>query len=329
MLPLALNVKAQKYELFGAPTNFIVLTDSTLLIYDPNNTDNEVCLVNLNYDIFSQSGNCIRKGRGPGEISTLAMRFFNNETEQKVYIWDGGNSTLNTYSYDLEFLRSLQRPEKDESRRARYRIPLGNGDEYLSTFKVGSFGYYYSSEEDSMFNLFINSDLIEPAKTNPFYLQGVYDVDWNTGSLVFVTEYSSLVLKIRNKNTECVTLGEPNLEFPENEVENGFSVPIMSTYTFSSVDVSVNNDKIFVLHSGKKPTRAKTLWYDIRNRLDEYANDLLESKTVLVYNLDDCSYIGNQELTQKAQRVKVFNNKVYSLVGNGEDSAILIEDVKF
>lgn len=325
----AQTVKSQEYELFGNPENFVVLTDSTVMLYDPDNTNQEVCVLNLKYKYFDQEKLCIRKGRGPGEVSTLALRFFNNQKDQEIYIWDGGNKNLNVYSYNLSYKRTIRRPDFGKVLGARYRIPLPNGDEYISTFKKGSFGYYYSRKEDTLINLPIESDLIEPAKSNPLYLQGDYDVDWDSGSLVFVTEYSSVILKIKNKATECVTLGEPKLEFPENDIEDGFAIPRMSTYTFSSLDVSIKNNKIFVLHSGKKPTKRKTIWYELRDKLDEYADQLLESKTVLVYNLENCSYEKTLELSRKAIRAKVHNQKVFSLVRNKEDSALIIEDFEY
>lgn len=309
---------------FGEPDDFFVLNDTTLLVYNSQKTNQEVCLINMQ---TADVKNCIRKGRGPGEVSGLAMRFFINRKERTIYIWDGGNKTLSLFSFDLALLKTIPRPSLSEIRGARYRVPLGNGDEFVSTFKVGLFGYYYSASNNDITPLSVDSELIKPAKENPLLLQGDYAVDWQNHAMVFVTEFSSVVFKLKNAEIDFLTLGKPNLPFPENDVESGFALPRMSTYTFASIDVSIDNNHIYVLHSGKKPTRRKTIWFELRDRLEEYAYQLLESETILVYDLENGEYIKSIHLPENAIKAKVYNGKAYSLVRGKEDAVLKISDI--
>ena len=178
---------------------------------------------------------------------------FVNQNKEEIYIWDGGSKDflylVMNFSIYKQYLHL--RPTRENNSSATYRIPLGNGDEFLvNTYQRGVYGDFYSSSEMELTSLPITSDLIEPAKTNPLLLQGKYIIDWNTNSMIFTCKYSSLILKINNAEVDYITLGEPNLPFPENEEE--MSLPRESTYTYSSMDTSNDEDFIYILHSGKK-----------------------------------------------------------------------------
>lgn len=315
-------------RIIGEPNNFFVLNDTTLIVYDDQNKDREVCLINTEIPFEENEKNCIRKGRGPGEISGLAMRFYIDREQNQIYIWDGGNKNLNLYSYELDYIKTIPHPGFDEVRGARFRVPLGNGDEFISTFKVGLFGYYFSAQDNQITPIPVQSDLVEPAKTNPLLLQGDYAVDWESNSMIFVTEFSSLVLKIKDAKVNFLTLGDPNLPFPENEKESGFALPRMSTYTFASIDVSIDNNIVYILHSGERPSRRKTIWYELRDRLDEYADQLLESKKVLVYNMENGNFHRNIELDQKAIKSKVYNGKIYYLIRGRQDTRLRVSSLQ-
>ena len=305
-------------EIFGVPEDFYIVNDSTLLVYDPQRNNEEVCLFSM---ITSEYSSCVRNGRGPGEISGNLTRFYINQKKGEIYIWDGGSRRLSLFSNELQYIQTVPilKTNQEQNLSPTYRIPLGNGDEYLvNSFQRGVFGNFYTASEMELTSLPITSNLIEPAKTNPFLLQGKYTVDWNTNSMIFTCKYSSLILKINNAEVDYITLGEPNLPFPENEEE--MSIPRESTYTYSSMDTSIDDNFIYILHSGKKAKLREQIWYEFRGRDEELYEKLQNSHTILVYDLETGAFIETITLDEEVYRAKVFNSTLFSLKRGKEDA---------
>ena len=134
----------------------------------------------------------------------------------------------------------------------------------------------------------------------------------------FYFKYSSLILKINNAEVDYITLGEPNLPFPENEEE--MSIPRESTYTYSSMDTSIDDNFIYILHSGKKAKLREQIWYEFRGRDEELYEKLQNSHTILVYDLETGAFIETITLDEEVYRAKVFNSTLFSLKRGKEDA---------
>ena len=313
-------------EIFGYPEDFYILSDRTLLIYDPQRNNEEVCILSIN---TAEISSCIRKGKGPGEISGNLTHFFVNQNKEEMYIWDGGSRRLSLFSNELQYIQTVPLPTTQAGNNigATYRIPLGNGDEFLvDSFRRGVFGNYYTASDMEITSIPIATDLIEPAKTNPFLLQGKYTVDWNSNSMIFTCNYSSLILKISNAEVEYITLGEPNILFPENEEE--MSIPAESSYTYSSIDTSIDEDFIYILHSGKKAKLREQIWYELRGRDEELYEKMASSNTILVYDLKTGGFVKKIALEEEVYKAKAFNGVLYTLKRGKEDAQLEIRTLQ-
>lgn len=322
----AISQNQHAIGMFGVPDDFYVVNDSTLLVYDSQRTNEEVCLFSIT---TGENLSCIKKGKGSGEITGNLTRFFVNQNKEEIYIWDGGSRRLSLFSDELQYIQTVPTPKtnRENNSSATYRIPLGNGDEFLvNTYQRGVYGDFYSSSEMELTSLPITSDLIEPAKTNPLLLQGKYIIDWNTNSMIFTCKYSSLILKINNAEVDYITLGEPNLPFPENEEE--MSLPRESTYTYSSMDTSNDEDFIYILHSGKKAKLREQIWYELRGKEEELYEKLQNSQTILVYDLETGAFIEKIILEEEAYLAKVFNGSLYTLKRGKEDTLLEIRELE-
>lgn len=122
-------------EIFGAPEDFYIVNDSTLLVYDPQRNNEAVCLFSINSGEYSS---CVRNGRGPGEISGNLMRFFVNQKKGEIYIWDGGSRRLSLFDNDLQYKETISLPKTNQEQNLSptYRIPLGNGDAIFERKKL-------------------------------------------------------------------------------------------------------------------------------------------------------------------------------------------------
>lgn len=319
---------ANSYKIFSDPYDIHLLNDSTLVLHDYSNEDMHICLYLISIEEY---GTCIVNGNGPGEVSGNLTRISVNYENEEIYVWDGGNYRFSLYDNELKFIENISLPKIEDHNFSKpsYRIPLGDNDEFLiNTYKRGIFGKYYTASENKLTTLNIYDDLIDPVKKNPLLLQGKYAIDWKSNSLILTSDHSSFMVKISNSSVDYLTLGEPNIPFPKNKNEYDLALPEVSTYTHSTIDISISNNLIYVLHSGKKPKKREVLWYAVRARFEELIQKLESSNTILVYDLETGAFIEKIILEDEVYLAKVFNGSLYTLKRGKEDTLLEIRELE-
>ncbi|SMO78661.1 hypothetical protein [Gracilimonas mengyeensis] len=306
------NVNAQEnfiYDKVYNPENIYVVDDSLVLIADLSRVDEELCLVNI---YTEHNIGCTRIGYGPGEFSGNVTSILIDQLTREIIIWDGGNQRISTFSSSMELLK--ESPPAGGFSGGLFAFPLKNGKQLVLRMNRDSFAEIVDENSNSIEFIIENeSELLHPIRDNFLLKQGEFATESAKNSIVYVSKYSSTVIKISEDGVDFITLGKPNIPFPEREQEDGLSIPSAHKYITSSLDVSIAERNVYVLHSGKKTSYNEGFWYLIRGRILELQDKLEKGKVLLVYNLNDGSFERSIELPFEAKKAKVYNNKVYAL----------------
>ena len=317
------SLKAQDFYSFDAlvnPKNFNVLNDTTLLIYDKDRIEEELCLNNIySFEIL----NCTRFGKGPGELSGNAVHIFLDREKKEIIIWDFGLQRITKFSDKLVYLNDSN--ISDRFRGVLSILPINESHQLYLRMNEDSFAEVVNIKKDSVVSVVDNeNEYLFPVKNNFLLKQGYYTFDGDSESILFTSKYSSILMKISITGLDFLTLGEPNIPFPEREKNDEYGIPSLHKYTTSSLDASINQGNIYILHSGKKTKYREAFWYLVRGRILELQEKLDRGKELLVYNLKNGDFIKRLELPFEVKKAKVFNNNVYALRDTEEGAIISV-----
>lgn len=317
------DINAQEiysYDGLSNPDNFFVVDDSLLIVYDNSRTNEELCLTNIyTYDII----NCTRKGKGPGEFSGSGVHFLIDRTDERIYMWDYGSQRVTKLTYQLEYVDDLNISER--FRGALAVLPFDDSHQLYLRMNEDSFGEILDVKKDSVIAIVDNDhEHLVPTKNNFLLKQGNYSFDNEGSSIVFTSKYSSIVMNISMQGLEFITLGKPKMPFPERENNDDYGIPSLHKYTSSTIDISSFNGNLYVLHSGKSTTYREAFWYMVRGRILELAEDLETGNELLIYDLDDGSFLQSLRLPYEVRKAKIFGGNVFVLHDNEDGPEISV-----
>lgn len=307
-------------EYLKAPTDIHILSEDTLLVYDPANSDYHVYILDLkNESIVSK----IRTGRGPGELLGKMYKTIMHAPGNKISIYDRGLMRTNIYDQDLDFIKTL----KFGISAKRF---MHTGFINDSTF----FGVHPNDEFITAYNL---TQIIESVDSSPqwtirndenkytaplsnFLLKQDLVFEQGENSLYIAFKYSSLLMKINEKGVAYYTNGPDAHPLPDEQPEDGgvYSLPDIGKYPICTLDVDVQGDHVYVLYSGKKISD-KNLFSRMFNRY-EAVESIKHSDQLLKYDKTSGRYIESIQLPHEVKRVEIIDNFIYLMGYVSEDT---------
>jgi len=238
----------------------MVIKDSILFILDEN-FDKNIHIVDVkNENYLSSIGNI---GKGPGEtLSGISLDFFNNQ----VWLHDITLSKLVSYNLDsimsdknINYSYTKEIVFKDRARQNFNPLWLNDSTLVSTTFSESENRLMYTNTDGGIFRE--EFKMINPEKKNTprsvhnTSYQSIFKIHPNKEKIAIVNRYSDLLEIYNLKNGESLYL-KTHLDFyPIYEVVNtddgGVTMVQDDTTRFGCIDISVTEDKIFTLYSGR------------------------------------------------------------------------------
>jgi hypothetical protein len=312
----AQSTTQQPAEVFSEVYNvndFKVINDSLMVIYDPGRKGQEISLIN---SMAKEVVGSTRIGKGPGEISGKMIRIFVDRNQQRIHIFDYEQVSITTFDY--QFNVTNEQVLEVEGPPLLTAIPVSDSRILVQDMGRANFARLYDLDQRKELNSypFENEglDYLQPVQANPLMKQGVICYGSNYKSIIYTTEYSSILIRMTEQGYSYLTLGSPNLPYPEYEVEDAvMAVPSTDEYTFSTLDLSVNERRIYILHSGKEAGTMKSMWAVVRGKIDQLMSELERSDQLLVYDETTGNYQKTLTLPFETKLAKVYHNRIYML----------------
>ncbi|MGM0586811.1 MAG: hypothetical protein ACQETE_00210 [Bacteroidota bacterium] len=286
-----------------------ILNDSLLVVLDNGNKSDLLSLVNI------ASGEIVgstRKGNGPGEISGRAIRIYVDRKRELIKVWDYGQLSMDTYDYDFNLLS-----EKlvDPPGMTLSAVPL-NKDKILTlNLDTKSLAKIYDTKADSVTKTIKYTDqslnYLGPIKANPLLKQGHYLMD--NARVYASSKYSSVIFCLNEDGIKYIVPGVLESKFPEMDVDDGYSLPSMHEYVHSTLDMSIYDNKIYLLTSGKSISFVKGMWAYMNGKVDQKFSELRMAKEIYVYQVNDGAYLEKITLPYSVKLAKYYDDKIYCL----------------
>lgn len=309
----AFEIKTQLID----PWYIHAISDDTLLIIDPKNQTQALQLRRVpDGDIIESQ----RVGRGPGELAAQGSKIVNISSDA-IFLWDSGASQLLKYDRNLTYKTSYRTNlsalslafATDSLAFATSGIPSSN---YLNTYEVEKRSI--SQKPVKKFTTDVDSRLY-PLSKNYLLNQGPFLVD--DGSLYMGFRFSSLVIKADSDSINFITGKPANIPLPDynpySDTEDGMviSAPDIAKYPHATLDFAIDDNYLYVLHSGKKleAGRLKQVWLASTGKLGKEIENIEYSKIIYMYDKNSGDYLGSLELQEKAKKLAVTDHHIFTL----------------
>ncbi|MGM0586817.1 MAG: 6-bladed beta-propeller [Bacteroidota bacterium] len=305
-------------------SDFKVVNDSLMVIYDRGRKGQEISLININTHKVVGS---TRIGKGPGEISDKMVRLFVDRENQSIYVSDFGQLSISTFDYHFnlvdEQVLDIDGPPM------LMAVPLASHKKLIFDMGSESFARLYDTEqsEELLRYPFVqaDNDYLLPIQANPLMKQGVMCLGSSNRNVIYASEYSSVIINITEQGFSYIHLGKPNLPYPQYEVEQGtLAIPRTDEFTFSTMDLSVDGGAVYVLHSGKKAGTMKSMWAVVSGNIDQLMSDLKSSNQILVYDEATGSYHEMLKLPFETKKAKIYRDRAYLLHENEQGEQTIV-----
>lgn len=317
------HVNAQDFEsikLYSYPDDIFVVNDSTLLIFEKANRSESLYLYSM---VSGKTKNFLQIGRGPGEFSGNGTHILINYENNEIIMWDYGLQRLSKYSLELDYVKDFNDSEYFSGSLASF--PVEGKFQLFLRMSEDSFAEIVDIESDSIITVINNNnEILVPLKSNFLLKQGTYTFGNNGESIIFASKYSSVIAKITKTGLNYITLGKPDIPFPLRDKNDEYGIPSLHEYTSSTMDISVFDNKIYVLHSGKKTSYREAFWHLIRGKIMELQENLNLAQRLFIYDFNDGELIREIELPFEVRKAKVFKDTIYTLSDAEEDAKITI-----
>lgn len=238
------------HENIYTPSAFYVLGEDTILTVE---LDNREAVLSL-HDIKNKQVITTRYGgRGPGELSQNGLKYISKMGTDSIWVWDVGQRKGMIFDDRLNYLADVVAEDhgvgsalilNDTTVLAKKAFD-GNNVVALYPFKENRIG-------DNPL-LRINSGDFKsliPITENPLLNQGPMFADRDAAYMGFY--FGSTVLAISTEG-KVDTLSTPyNLPFPVVGNAEGYAAPDHGKSLEATLDISTDDDHIYILFSGKK-----------------------------------------------------------------------------
>lgn len=237
----------------------MILKDSILFILDED-FDKNIHAVNIKNENYLTSIGDI--GKGPGEtLSGVSLNVFNN------LIWLHDITLSKFVSYNLDSIITDKKTNysyseeivfKDKARQNFNPLWLNDSTLISTTFSESENRIVYTNLNGQIFEekfKMINPERKNtPRSVHKASYQSIFKIHPNKKKIAIVNRYSDL-LEIYNLETDETLYFKTHLDFvPIYEVVNtdgGVTMAQNDTTRFGCIDISVTEDKIFTLYSGR------------------------------------------------------------------------------
>lgn len=298
------------------------LSDDTLIVVDLRNSDQAIQLRTLPDGEIIRSQ---RTGSGPGEVSNQGAKIVNT-TEDHIYVWDAAAREFLQYDRQLNYRNSFFTDSP-----LMYVAPLGDSLAVGSMSRPSkNFLHIYKTrsrelEADPVTSFSVKEDSrLEPIQSRYLLRQGPFLT--NSEELFMGFTFSSLVLQVTPDRLERIISEPANIPLPEyrsTSVEDGSridSAPNIDEYPHGTLDVAVDDEYLYVLHSGKKleAGRLRQVWLQASGKMAEEIENIEYNNQVFVYDRENGKYIGEIFIPQKAKKITVSDTYLTILSINEE-----------
>lgn len=256
----------------------------------------------------------LRKGRGPGEVSEIFYKNFTRFSNGNVLLWDAGLNRTTVYNSELEYVADLK---GDGIRSKLYHVELVN-DSTIVTFSVGDHFLkacrmsddFRIEKEDLLWQKSVKEIPELSSLANPVMLQTLFFDNYD-GVLYIIFEYSSMLVAINENGIEFITNGPDKILNPDPREGSGYSLPTMGKHPEGARDVTVDDNFIYVVFSGKNVSRFEQMRYSFN--FDVLIDKIKHSKRLWVFDKDSGVFIKEIELPISARAFKVLGKNAYLL----------------
>jgi hypothetical protein len=308
--------------------NIHALNDDSLIVVDIKNNAEALQLISVaNGEILSSK----RIGRGPGEISSDGAKII-TITSNRISLWDSGAKQLLQYNRRLNYQNSLLidspvmyvAPVDDSLAFASTSFPT---KEFLHLYKVN--GRSLSSTPINTYSTDVNEKL-KPISTNHLLQQGPFLVD--DGTLYIGFDFSSLIIKASPNSIIYINGNPANIPLPDYDAvkKDGYTTttyaPDVAEFPQATLDFSVDDDYLYVLHSGKKleTSGLSKVWASVSAKVGKLIEDLDYAKEIFIYHKETGKYLRTLNLPQEAKKIAVSENYIFALSLDDEGLPVII-----
>ncbi|MCW9706175.1 hypothetical protein [Fodinibius salsisoli] len=301
------------HENIYTPSAFYVLGEDTILTVELGNGDAVLSL----HDIKNKKVIATRRsGRGPGELSQNGLKYISKMGTDSIWVWDVGQRKGIIFDNKLNYVADVVAEDQaisaaliltdttvvakkafnDESVAALY--PLRNnriGSKVMSRIRINNF------------------ESLRPIAENPLLNQGPMFADRDA---VYMGFYFGSMVPMLSTEGKADTLSVPyDLPFPEVEYEKGYAAPDHGKYPEATLDISTDDQHIYILFSGKKFDAGpfRQLANAMTGKLAEEIEKSDNTKEILVIDKNSKNFIKSLNLPVMSKRISVHNNSLYTL----------------
>lgn len=322
---------------FAAPYDFQLLLDDTsqptsVLAIDPFSSDQVLARIRL--ADASPIGSTVVSGEGPGELSGEEVKI-SQFSDGGFLVWDSGQRRAYVYDSDIHFQGQVR------------GISGFPGDLFLvndSTVAMASFSpdssiftLHRLREDNGAYQITDRSVATVDVSDSPALEQS--DIDDNVmlrqgphhttqNGAFFGFTYGSLVLKLTEEGLRWATTDPPEHALPLYDYRDGYTVsaPDVTEHPLGVLDVTGDDQYLYVLYSGRKIDRAglfATMTGAIQRRLEE----IRHSGRLYVLDQDTGRVVADTELPTRARSISVAGDYLGLLTHEGDEPAFEIYEL--
>ncbi|MCC5912879.1 MAG: hypothetical protein JJU46_00770 [Balneolaceae bacterium] len=297
-------------DIFTFPEKIIALSEDKIITVEPQLSDNTINLIDLRDGTVINS---LRQGNGPGEVTNaeklIAVK------EDIIWIWDSGHARGIITNHDL----NVETEVRASGRSPMFALPLG--DEHVGTWSVFSRSDLANIYELHDYTISEINNSVELSELREFEdlinnpLAGQGPSEWGGGAVFRGFNYSSLIAEIRKDGSVRLLGSEMNISFPQaDESTRSLEAPDHSEYPEATLSMALNNDYLFVLHSGKKFDASifRRAFAAVQGKLDELERDYGHSDQLIVYSRESGELVKEITLPEPASDITAYNNVLFT-----------------
>ncbi|WP_018126246.1 hypothetical protein [Balneola vulgaris] len=305
------NVSGQIENSIFDPENIWIINESEILVNDHGFKSSPISLIDFNSDTLIST---LRKGRGPGEVTSTFYKRVTAFSNGDLLLWDAGANRIMKYTKRLDYITDLR---FDGKGRKFFQVGLINDSTLFTMQNSSNFISAWRIEDNGILNRnelwSISIDEYEElAPLKNFILQQTLYLTNYDGVLYLAFEFSSLLVAIDENGIKYFQDGPDNIPLPMNEDEGGiYSLPVMGKHPEGARDISVNKDHVYITFSGETISKWEQIKYTFN--FDELIEKISHSKRLLIFDRETGNFIDEIELPRAAMKLKIVGNSAFLL----------------
>lgn len=284
------------------PSEFKILNDSSLIISD-NTFEYPLYMVNTSTDKIV---NRVKGGFGPGELSSMYKNI--SISNDYIFVWDYGRQVLNYYNQELEYIDSKTLNNLGYI----YNVIIGDNT-ILIIDGNKDFIKLYNYDRENIIGSEIKKISLSSHKNfkqfESIALRQAFKITTYNDNFFIVNEFTSLVFSLNKGGLNFVTSSPLNIV---HEIDEGiYNITDLLYNELCSLDISVLEDKVYVLSKGEKANR-RDITQQYENRINEYLEDFINTDNLLLYNWDGV-YVNKLNLGHPIKKIEIHDKKLFYL----------------